>query len=150
VDELNTKYQIPKKIGKDWVQADQIMPLLDGLDEVKADQRSACVEAINAFRGEHGLLPIVVCSRIADYEALSKKLKLQGAIVLQPLTLRQVDAYLAGAGDELAAVRAVLGNDDKLQELVQSPLMLSIVTLAYRGMSPDDLQGFDTLEGRRR
>src|SRR5262249_13544678 len=30
------------------------------------------------------------------------------------------------------------------------PLMMSIVTLAYRGMSPDDLRQFDRLEDRRR
>src|SRR6266487_1142515 len=34
VEELNTKYQVPRKLGQVWVEANQIMPLLDGLDEV--------------------------------------------------------------------------------------------------------------------
>ncbi len=38
---------------------------------------SACVEAINAYRRDHGLIPMAVCSRIADYESLSAKLRLR-------------------------------------------------------------------------
>src|SRR5207248_2990879 len=34
VEELHTKYQVPRKLGQVWVDADQILPLLDGLDEV--------------------------------------------------------------------------------------------------------------------
>lgn len=150
VEELHDKYQIPVKIAQDWVDRDLILPLLDGLDEVRQGQRDACVVAINVFREERGLLPMVVCSRIADYEALSQRLKLQGAITLQPLTREQVTAYLADAGDELRAVRAVLEDDEKLQRLVTSPLMLSIVMLAYRGLDLGEIPSFDTLSGRRR
>ena len=48
--------------------ADRYMsPMTEGdLDEVAAEHRKACVDAINQFRREHGLLPIVVCSRTAD------------------------------------------------------------------------------------
>ena len=66
VDELNKRYDV-SQTGEAWVDADLILPLLDGLDEV-ADYRRACVETINAFGNEHGLLPLVVCSRTAEYE----------------------------------------------------------------------------------
>ncbi len=56
VEALNTKYQVPRKLGKSWVDTDQILLLLDGLDEVKTEYRTACVDAINAYRGEHGLV----------------------------------------------------------------------------------------------
>jgi hypothetical protein len=36
-----------------------------------------------------------------------------------------------------------------LQEMAQSPLMLSIMTLAYRGLTMDNLQGLATVEARR-
>jgi hypothetical protein len=123
--------------------------LLDGLDEVKLECREACVQAINEFRQEHGLAPLVVCSRIADYEALTTRLKLQGAVRLQPLTPEQIDRYLAGMGDELLAMHSALGHDTALQELAQSPLMLSIMTLAYRGASVQDL-ATGTTEARRK
>jgi hypothetical protein len=85
VKALQELYDVPHKIGQPWVDQDQILPLLDGLDEVASEHRDACVEAINTFRQDHGLLPLVVCSRAADYEGLSQRLRLQGAIVVQPL-----------------------------------------------------------------
>jgi hypothetical protein len=150
VDELNSKYYISKKVARDWVENDDLVLLLDGLDEVKLEQRDACVQAINDFRKEHGLTPVVVCSRTGDYDVLSTWLRLQGAVVLQPLLPEQVNKYLEGAGVELLAVRQTLRHDTTLQELVQSPLMLSIMALAYRGMSADELGSLDVVEVRRR
>src|SRR5262249_50195056 len=70
-DELNFRYDVPRAIAQQWVGSDLLLPLLDGLDEVKAEHRAACVAAINAFRQSHGLLPLVITSRMADYEALT-------------------------------------------------------------------------------
>jgi serine/threonine protein kinase len=150
VDELNFKYQVPRKKGQQWMRNEQIMPLLDGLDEVAVEHRNACVRVINRYRRRHGFVDVVVCSRIADYKALTARLRLNGAIVLQPLQREQVDSYLAQAGEGLSAVRQVLEDDEKLRRLTTSPLMLNILTLAYRGMDIDDIQHFDTLENRRK
>jgi transcriptional regulator with XRE-family HTH domain len=149
VDELSARYQVPRKIGADWVANDQILPLLDGLDEVMPDQHEACIAAINRFQGEHGLLGMVVCSRTADYQILTARLRLHGAIVLQPLTPAQIDAYLAGAGDQLASVRVVLREDSMLQELADTPLMLNIMALAYQGLPTAFVQAHASLERRR-
>ena len=150
VDELNAKYNVPKKIARPWVENDNLLLLLDGLDEVKVEHREACVKAINDFRQEHGLTPLVVCSRVADYETLRTRLKLQGAVLLQPLTPQQVDEFLEGVGIELLAVRRTLQHDTMLQQLAQSPLMLSVMALAYQGMSAKDLGSLDSVEARRR
>jgi hypothetical protein len=131
IDALNELYDVSRKIGQAWVEADQILPLLDGLDEVAPEHRTACVEAINAFRQDHGLLPLVVCSRVADYEALGTRLRLQGALVVQPLTPQQIDSYLTQVGSPLAGVRQALSEDPALGELLDTPLMLTIMTLAY-------------------
>lgn len=149
VDELNTRYQIPRHVGETWIESAQLLPLLDGLDEVALAHRLACVEAINHFRMEHGLVPLVVCSRIADYQALTTRLKLQGAVVLQPLTPAQIQSYLTSAGGELSAVQQALKTDAALQELAQTPLMLSIMTLAYRGMKAELLPAAESIEERR-
>jgi eukaryotic-like serine/threonine-protein kinase len=134
-DELNVRYDVPKKIGHAWVETDQILPLLDGLDEVRQEQRAACVEAINAFRREHGLVGMVVCSRSADYAVLTTRLKLQGAVQIQPLTAEQIDQYLALEGEALIGLRVALSADPVLQELAQSPLLLNIMMLVYAGGS---------------
>lgn len=137
--ELNTKYQVPKKIGKAWVNEQQILPMLDGLDEVSVQLRNACVEAINRFHSEYGQIEIVVCSRIKDYEALAQRLQFQGAIFIQPLEEAQVFEYFDRLGAELEGVREMLTTDSKLLELAKTPLMANIMAIAYRGMSVTDL-----------
>jgi hypothetical protein len=125
------------------------VPLLDGLAEVQAEHRAACVEAINTFRQDHGLLPLTVCSRITEYDALGLQLRLQGAIVVQPLTRAQVDDYLTQIGEPLAAVGQVLHEDPLLWELLDTPLMLIIMTLAYAGQPVEPLRTPGTLIERR-
>jgi eukaryotic-like serine/threonine-protein kinase len=149
VEALNEQYDVPRKIAQAWVTADQILPLLDGLDEVAAEHRAACVEAINVFRQEHGLLPLAVCSRVADYDALGTQLRLQGALVVQPLTREQVESYLTQAGPPLAAMRQALQEDPMIEKLLDTPLMLTIVTLAYVGEPVEALRTRGT-PGQRR
>jgi len=50
IAELNERSHVPKKVATAWMESEQILPLLDGLDEVAPDHRDACVEAINNFR----------------------------------------------------------------------------------------------------
>lgn len=148
VDELNEKYLIPKKIGRSWIENDQLLLLLDGLDEVKPELQSQCVTAINHFRQEH-LVNIAACSRLEEYEAIATRLRLDSAIYLKPLTPEQINRYLEEGGDKLAAVRTALQSDTILQRLARSPLMLNIITLAYQNMPLEDLQGLDSIETRR-
>jgi hypothetical protein len=132
VFELSTKYQIPKRISRAWLKKSRILPLLDGLNEMKPENRMACVEAINYFGEKFGLPGHVVCSRLQEYSVLSVRLKLNGAICLQPLTSMQVNSYLEAGGSKLANLHSTLQKDEALQELAQSPLMLSIMSLAYQ------------------
>src|SRR6185503_2982809 len=69
----------------------------------------------------------------------SVRLGLYAAICLQPLTVEQVDSYLESLGIKLETLRMILPKDDALRELAQSPLMLSIMSLAYQDFSPEML-----------
>jgi len=141
VKELNAKYQIPHRIGRRWLENDELSLLLDGFDEVRAEHREDCIDAINQFRQERGLTAIAVCSRAREYENLKARFNLGGAVRLQTLTVEQIDAYLAEAGSELQALRNALRDDPTLRELAQSPLMLSVMSLAYRATPADELDG---------
>ena len=148
VEELYQRYDVPRKIGQPWVKADQLLPLLDGLDEVEAAHRAACVGAINTFRKAHNL-PLVICSRTADYQALAVLLRLQGAIVVQPLSAQQVDSYLTEIGPAGAAVRRAISHDPMLGEMLDSPLMLNIVTVDYASQPESQPRLSGTLKERR-
>src|SRR5262249_24409714 len=102
------------------------------LDEVREEHRAAWVEAIKDFRKEHVfLLPLAVCCRVADYDTIGKQLRLQGAILVQPLTRQQVETYLDQLGEAGVGVRSALREDATLWELAEAPLLLNVMTLAY-------------------
>jgi serine/threonine protein kinase/DNA polymerase III delta prime subunit len=145
VEELNSRYLIPLKLAQTFIETDQVLPLLDGLDEVAAKERTACIEAINTYRLEHSLQPPVVCSRSADYLAQTGRLRLGSAVMVQPLRLQQVIDYLSTAGPQLAALRAALLLDPDLQALATTPLMLNILILAYQGTPLDQIAPLGTL-----
>jgi signal peptidase I len=147
--ELKTKYhESSKSLCESWIEKQHLLLLLDGLDEVSAEQREECVKAINQFTQEHGQTEIVVTSRIKDYENLSR-LQFQGAIFIQPLTPEQIDDYLNQAGEKLTGVKLALQTDTALQELAQTPLMLSVMALVYEGLVPAELPQMSIKERRK-
>jgi hypothetical protein len=141
--ELQEKYQVPPPVGQAWLAGDALLLLLDGLDEVALPQRAACVRAINTFRQTHGLTPLVVCSREAEYQALALPLAIGQAVRVQPLTVAQVTDYLIQGGAALAAVRTIVASDPDLRALLDTPLMVNIVALAYHDIPLARLQQLD-------
>lgn len=137
VKELVAKYQIPSQIGREWLENDELLLLLDGLDEVPGRLRAGCVSAINQFRETHGLAGIVVCSRTDEYRATGIELKLGGAILLEPLTLAQVDAYLEAVESPLAGLRTAMQRESRLRDIARTPLMLSILRMAFNDTFKD-------------
>jgi eukaryotic-like serine/threonine-protein kinase len=151
-DELAVSYDIPAQKARAWVDADELALLLDGLDEVASAHRAACVVAINAWRREHGLVPLVVCSRTQELQALGTALRLEEAVELQPPTDAQITAYLdqlEASGTPLAEVRAALDSDQELRALLRSPLLLHVVALAYQGRTATALRAPGTLAQRQ-
>src|SRR6266496_1755128 len=138
-EELIDKYQVPSKLAQTLLRADQILPLLDGLDEMDARVRTACIDAINTYRSMHGLLPLVVCSRSADYLEQAARIQLDSAVILQPLSSEQIEAYLEQVGEPADALRVALYQDAELREMASTPLMLSILTATLDGRKIDTL-----------
>jgi len=152
VEELATTYQVPRKIGKAWIDANQILPLLDGLDEVAEEARPDCVQAINAYRErqrDKGAASLVVCCRSQDYAGLPTSVNLHQAVSIQPLTEEQIEEYVQSAKGQLEGLRQALHQERELSELAQRPLMLSIMTLAYQGAGPEELPKAGTREGQQ-
>jgi DNA polymerase III delta prime subunit len=141
IDELLAKYQIPKKIARRWLEANWIVPLLDGLDEVMTANQPACVEAINTYVQDNGVPGLAVCSRLNEYTDVPVRLHIAGAICLQPLRPEDVTDYVARSGGALAGLKAALDKDRVLQTLAKTPLMLDAMSLAYPNLSMEELTG---------
>jgi NACHT domain len=115
IEQLQEKYKVPAEVSEQWIRQNQLLPLLDGLDELRRvdDVESAtseeidqkrqakqvqCMRTINAFLDMHASMSMVVCCRRKEYEALEAQgeyLKgLNGAIYLQKLDDEQIQRYL--------------------------------------------------------
>lgn len=130
VQELASKYQIPRRLGAQWLDTGQLVLLLDGLDELPAARIGRCILTINTFRARHGLNRMVVCSRRQAYERAALRLRLNGALLIEPLTRAQMATFLENSRAH-ATLRSALAANSALHELARSPLTLSIITAAY-------------------
>jgi len=152
LEELRTKYYVPRKVGQNWLDADEISPLLDGLDEVSQEARSACVEMINNYYQSQqirGRCSIVVCCRSEEYASLSTRVKLERAVSILPLTNEQINTYLEQAGEQVKGLTQSLNEDAELYSLARQPLMLNILTLAYQRTQASEVPSGETREGTR-
>ena len=148
-EELGNKYDVPKKIRESLVKEQQLLPLLDGLDEVKAEYRDDCIVAINQFKQDYGS-ELVVCSRIKDYQSLSHRLEFQSAVCIKLLSREQICSYLDSLGNNLTGLRKLVAEDEVWQGLAESPLMINIMALAYQGVDIEDLPKTNSLKERHK
>jgi predicted NACHT family NTPase len=108
VAQLKEIYNVPKAIAQHWLEQDQLIPLLDGLDELAArreegvdrDRQILCTVAINDFALSNTKQKLVVCCRQQDYDEGSRQGrvtldKLNGAVRLQALSDAQIEKYFA-------------------------------------------------------
>ena len=139
IEELKDKYQVPLTWSEPWIKQQQLILLLDGLDEVQAVKRDACVRALNQFITDRNVTETVVCSRVKDYQALTERLQLSSAICIKPLSRTKLYQSLDRAGDSLAGLKTLLKQDRELEQFAQTPLILNIMSMAYRDWSAEDL-----------
>lgn len=147
IDKLVEIYQIPRQVGEQWVEEGVILPLLDGFDEMNEAARPTQIVEINRYHQAHKRTPLVVCSRTAAYDAVAKhkQLILQRAVIVQPFTNQQVNAYLLQAGKDVAALRSAIKKNLALQELATTPLMLSVLIRTYQGTTVRELPSKQSL-----
>ena len=159
IRELTQLPGISTEVARKWVEENRIAVFMDGLDEVDDEYRADLVRLLNdTFLRDHpgpvadypGTV-VVVCSRINEYPPLQDtketRLQLEGAVTLQPLTWEQIEDYLNTA--KATGLREALPNDAQLYEMAQTPLTLSMMTLAYGGKAPSDIPANLSLTERR-
>ena len=129
-DELVRLYGTSSERAKQWAGNDELLPLLDGLDEVARGERAACVTAINTYRQTHGLQPLAVCCRRQEYDELPVQLDLANAAEVDTFAREDVERYFDVHGFKLARVRRALAEDAELWTLMDTPLMLTVLFLA--------------------
>jgi DNA polymerase III delta prime subunit len=137
--QLKSKYKIPISDGKVLLKEGKLLPILDGLDEVKPSYQEFCAESINQLLRTGGSpLGLIVCSRDEEYMNLKTRLRLKGAIYLKPLTREQIDGYLNSINRQ--DVLGQLGCEENFPELLQTPLFLYLAILTHQEASKVEQQ----------
>ncbi len=148
VEQLQIQYNIPTGLGKSWLETLQLLPLLDGLEEVAQPHRNQCIIKLNNFLSSSvSPLHLVVCSSVEAYHRCEDILQLNGAILLRPLTKKQIRTYLMNARSR--ELWHNIENDESLLKLAKKPLLLSIMTLAYEEILMSSWKRLETLEEKR-
>lgn len=144
IDELDNRYQIPKRISVEMIDDREkkskqaLLLLLDGLDEVDIKAQPACIEAINKFQNQVIPVPVVVSSREGDYTKLAQQLALTGAVLIQPISSTQLDDYLQIINIPGNGLNSAINDNNEIKELLVTPLMLSIASTTYRDYHTGD------------
>ncbi|MBK9745768.1 MAG: TIR domain-containing protein [Chloroflexi bacterium] len=152
LDEAHRTYHVRPSAVREWLDNNTPILLLDGLDEVKELYSRACIEKINAFRQKKPAIPVIVCSRVADYQRMvggedANKLVMPGAVIVQPLAQSQIDVAL---NDEaLTHLRQIIADDPTLKEMTTTPFLLNTMIYAYRHKDEHALRGYPTPAERR-
>ncbi|MBD1919766.1 NACHT domain-containing protein [Microcoleus sp. FACHB-831] len=138
VDELKLKYGVRKNLGKQLLDNKQLLPLLDGLDEVEPSLHESCVRELNAWlQGTTQPLYLIVCSLWGDIQDSPQpdiwQLSLNAVVQLKPLTQEQIQQYLISV--DCTELCQMLEPDTNLLELVRTPFLLNITAMSYELLS---------------
>ena len=87
VGQLMDQYKVNKQLAQNWLRNRQLLPLLDGLDELPGQRIEPVIEAINQWLVAMDPPGLVVCSRLFEYERSRTALRLNAAIHLAPSLL---------------------------------------------------------------
>ncbi|MGB3532058.1 MAG: hypothetical protein WBA13_00930 [Microcoleaceae cyanobacterium] len=130
IEQIERKYNISSELSAYWIDQLQILPLLDGLDEVKLEHLELCIQQLNQWlQSDLAPLHLIVCSTVESYYHCDNKLQLNGAILLKALTKNQVRDYLLQARSR--ELWNGIEDDKNLMKLAQKPLFLTMMALAY-------------------
>ncbi|MGI0490259.1 NACHT domain-containing protein [Alkalinema pantanalense CENA528] len=132
IGQLKKQYNVPLPVAQQWLQDEQLVLLLDGLNELGLVQQVKCIRAINQFLAETAYPHFIVCCREEEYQAGEAKLsRLNGAIYLQPLTDTQIYQYLQQVNR--ISLWDNIQHSGELMELARIPLLLTMMVAVYQG-----------------
>ncbi|MEU9253540.1 NACHT domain-containing protein [Streptomyces sp. NPDC048270] len=123
-----------------WLDEHLLLPVLDGLDEVPEADRARCVRELLRLRELCPGMAVGCRTDEGDLRRLVRGLRALRYVELQPPTRQDVQAFLNADRAALADVHAALEENPDLWPLLQSPMMLHVIRVAYANRSADDLR----------
>ncbi|MGW5053343.1 NACHT domain-containing protein [Actinokineospora sp. NPDC004072] len=135
---LGSRSRFGPTAAQEILAGDRVLLILDGLDELPDDQRTAALEAINSDLGGSG--PLVLTSRTAEFAAANAGglIRDSQVVALLPLRDREIAEHLRATVPQASIERwepvlTALGERDggPLGQVLRTPLMLSLALAVY-------------------
>lgn len=127
------------------IDSGQLLPVLDGLDEIPIDGCSECIKAITGYAGKTSPpRPFILTCRIDRYQEIAREwLSHDHQVTVLGLDAQQiVDVIQAEAGNSVNWAKAtsmLVSGDGGLGRVLASPLRLSIALQTYHTGDPTEL-----------
>jgi NACHT domain len=134
-EQIASNYLVSKRKVLSWLDSDPcpVVLLLDGLDEIPSkEQRAKCIRALSQARTVTSAGMVVAC-RTNDYYSIGQLIRFGSAIEILPLTVTDINEYLHNTDADLEALRQAVFGDAMLAMLLDTPLMLCVAAIAYKG-----------------
>lgn len=127
--QIKWKYNIPDKVTRNWLENQSLSLLIDGFDQISPELSEQCLAAINQLSLKFQPRDLVICSSFEAYKNCHNKFRLNAAVLLQPLSTNQIKDYLLEARSR--ELWQNIQDEPNLLNLAETPLMLTMMTLAY-------------------
>lgn len=138
-DQRTRAVRVTPDVVKALLRSGQIMPVLDGLDEMPEDHRKSALRALTGFIG-NGPKPLILTSRTDVYRGLDNKPPLALAITLQPISIDTALGFVTGGdADRLwdsVRDRIVTDEHGPIATALTVPLMAWLARVAYASREP--------------
>jgi tetratricopeptide (TPR) repeat protein len=132
---LPTELGVSKALAARILAQERLILLLDGLDEVRKNDRESCLTAMGRY-GEVAQRQYTVTSRIQEYKNVSKDAPVYLQIEVGDLTIEQIEAELTRVGytqPEAKPLLQALRADALLREAAQVPFYFNTLQLLFAG-----------------
>lgn len=129
IQQLKFKYSIPHKVSRHWLENKQLSLLIDGFDRISPELYEQCLAGVNQLSLNLQPRHLVVCSSFTAYKNCQNKFRLNAAVLLKPLTITPIKNYLLEARSR--ELWQYIEDEPELLNLAKTPLLLTMMTLAY-------------------
>ena len=148
IDKLQQQYGIPTEFGNYLLDKQQLLPLLDGFDEVNSHRQPECLQKLNQLVENFQPKHLVVCSSLAAYKKCPTKLKLNAAVILKSIPQNKIKEYAFTYRSRELWYN--ISEEPELLKLAGKPLFLSMMTLAYEEILIESWRRISAAEDRER
>jgi len=154
---LPAEMGISDRFAAEILQQNNLIPLFDGFDEIREEDRLSCLEALNRY-AEDSHRQYVITSRKKEFQDINKGILIHLSIEVCPLSFDQLKAELQrlrkdAAQPERGALLLLdaIEKDSLLRKVVETPFYFNTLQILFNaGMGLTDLQfKSDTVEGRQ-